>query len=254
MNRLTNSFDEARDTRSPSEEEIDEIVIGQADDDSAWEPSIQVWRSEAKVMHSVGRISRTLEEWAGATYLNLTSVFTDIVDSTRIGVELGDRRWIGNLFTHFSRARQVACEHDGYVIKVIGDAVMVAFRAAPEAIRFAIDFSTDTGVEYIGIRVGVNSGHVQIRENDIYGLNVNFASRIQHELTGEGILVSESDKIDFEKAFGRRLPDMRFGRREVKLKSFGPRTLWEVRTRSWVEAVSKQRAARRLLLREPTST
>jgi hypothetical protein len=222
------------------EQEIDETVTAQSDDDIKWEPSIKVKKAAFAY--------KTLEEWAGAQYLNLTLLFTDIVDSTRLGVELGDHKWIENLFVHFSRARKLASEFDCYIVKIIGDAIMVAFRAAPEAIRFAIELSTDTGVDYIGIRVGVNSGHVQIRENDIYGLNVNFTSRIQHMSKREGILVSDSDKIDFEKAFGKRLSDIRFGRKEEDIKSFGLRTFWEIRTRSWVKAVGKQRAARSVLL------
>jgi hypothetical protein len=45
--------------------------------------------------------AQTLEDWAGAQDLGLTLVFTDIVDSTNIGIKLGDIRWIENLFVHF---------------------------------------------------------------------------------------------------------------------------------------------------------
>ena len=36
----------------------------------------------------------TLEQWAGAQHLGLTLLFTDIVESTAIGIRLGDNRWI----------------------------------------------------------------------------------------------------------------------------------------------------------------
>ncbi|MDX6384176.1 MAG: hypothetical protein QOK48_1749 [Blastocatellia bacterium] len=36
--------------------------------------------------------AQTLEDWAGAQHLGLTLVFTDIVDSTNIGIKLGDTR------------------------------------------------------------------------------------------------------------------------------------------------------------------
>ena len=191
----------------------------------------------------------TLEEWAGAAYLNLTLVFTDIVDSTKIGVELGDHKWIEELFVHFSRARELAAEYDCYVVKSIGDAFMVAFRNAPEAIRFALEFSANTGVAYIGIRVGINSGFVQIRENDIYGLNVNFTSRMQHMIEHDGILVSDADKKDFEKAFGRSSSEMCwFVQRDLEVKDFGKRTLWRVMSRPLREAIIKQRMAKARLL------
>ncbi|HEY0378081.1 MAG TPA: adenylate/guanylate cyclase domain-containing protein [Pyrinomonadaceae bacterium] len=193
------------------------------------------------------RSTRTLEEWAGSQHLNLTLVFTDIVDSTAIGVKLGDRTWIEDLFRHFSHARFLVVFYDCFVVKVIGDSLMVAFRTSTDAVDFAVAFAKDTGVNYIGIRAGINSGQVQIKENDIYGLNVNFTSRVQHSLSQEGILVSSSVKRDYEKTFGSS-SDLRFVPQEVELKSFGKETLWEVDTLAWLEAVDSQRAARQLLL------
>jgi class 3 adenylate cyclase len=185
----------------------------------------------------------TLEKWAGSQNLNLTLVFTDIVDSTTIGRKLGDRRWIEDLFRHFSRARELASQYDCYVVKVIGDSLMMAFRTSTEAVDFALDFVCDTGVDYIGIRAGINSGQVQIRENDIYGLNVNFTSRIQHAVKSEGILVSESVKRDYEKTFGMD-SGVRFNPQEKDLQSFGLETVyWTFRPGSRL-AITKQRTAR----------
>jgi len=189
----------------------------------------------------------TLEEWAGSQHLNLTLLFTDIVKSTDIGVKLRDRKWIEDLFIHFSLARQLASKFDCHVVKVIGDALMLAFRTSTDAVDFAIEFGADTGVEYIGIRITINSGQVQIRENDIYGLNVNFTSRMQREISSEGILVSNSVKEDYEKILG----GIQFRARHINLESFGERTLWLAYTQVWREAVINQRKARRRLLGIP---
>src|SRR6266404_1262630 len=137
---------------------------------------------------------QTLEEWAGSQHLGLTLVFTDIVESTDIGVKLGDTQWVKDLFVHFTLARDIASCFDSYVVKVIGDSLMIAFKTSSDAVNFALNFGENTGIEYIGIRVGINSGEVQIRENDIYGLNVNLTSRIQHSIPLEGIWVSNSVK------------------------------------------------------------
>ncbi|HVQ36156.1 MAG TPA: hypothetical protein VMS31_01395 [Pyrinomonadaceae bacterium] len=53
-------------------------------------------------------IPLTLEAWAGSANLNLTLVFNDIVESTLIGKKLGDRKWIEDLFVHFSKGRFVS--------------------------------------------------------------------------------------------------------------------------------------------------
>jgi class 3 adenylate cyclase len=92
---------------------------------------------------------------------------------------------------HFSSGRTFAFRYDGYVVKAIGDSLMMAFRTSSDAVQFAMAFSINTGVSYIGIGINIHSGQVEIRDNDIYGLNVNLTSRVQHVLPGEGILVTE---------------------------------------------------------------
>jgi class 3 adenylate cyclase len=122
---------------------------------------------------------KTLEEWARSKHLSLTLIFTDIVQSTKIGIKLGDTDWIEDLFLHFDRARELASHYDCHVVKAIGDSLMMAFSAPSAAVKFAVDFSINTGVDYIGIRVAIYSGEVHIRDNDIYGLTVNHTSRVQ---------------------------------------------------------------------------
>jgi class 3 adenylate cyclase len=189
----------------------------------------------------------TLEDWAKANHLGLTLVFTDIVESTDIGIKLGDTKWIEDLFTHFSKARTLALWYDCHVVKVIGDSLMMAFRTSSEAVDFATEFAVDTAIDYIGIRVGINSGEVQIRENDIYGLNVNFTSRVQHASRFEGILVSNSVKRDYEKTRGTG-SDIQFKEMEKELKSFGKEYLWLAQSESLTKAVGAQRKARARLL------
>src|SRR5205823_222297 len=121
------------------------------------------------------------------------------------------------LFCHFDQARAIASKFDHYVVKVIGDSLMMAFRTSSEAVKFGVDFAMTTGVDYIGIRIGINSGEVQIRENDIYGLNVNFTSRVQAALPAEGMLVSNSVKRVFEKTFGGG-SDVDFFKKRTNLK------------------------------------
>lgn len=189
----------------------------------------------------------TLEDWAGSQDLNLTLVFTDIVDSTLIGRKLGDRRWIDDLFIHFSQARSLTDFVDCFIVKVIGDSLMMAFRTSTDAVDFALGFVVDTGVDYISIRVGINSGQVHIREDDIYGLNVNFTSRVQHAVPREGILVSNSVKRDYEKTLGID-SGIRFNPQEMDLKSFGSETVHWTFKPGCRDAIRKQRKARADLL------
>jgi class 3 adenylate cyclase len=182
--------------------------------------------------------------------VSLTLLFTDIVDSTDIGIKLGDSQWVKDLFVHFTLAKDIASCFDSYVVKVIGDSLMIAFKTPSEAVNFALNFGENTGIEFIGIRVGINCGEVQIKENDIYGLNVNLTSRIQHSIPLEGIWVSNSVKRDYEKTLGLA-SGVIFTKRKRTLKSFGEEELWKARTASWFEAIKSQREARRKLLGTP---
>lgn len=98
-------------------------------------------------MSSAYEVPTTLEEWAGSKHLSLTLAFTDIVESTKIGIKLRDPDWIDDLFKHFSQARELASHYDCYVVKVIGDSLMMAFRVSSEAVEFAVAFSINTSVD-----------------------------------------------------------------------------------------------------------
>src|SRR5262245_56274467 len=54
----------------------------------------------------------TLEDWAGSQHLSLGLLFTDIVKSTEIGRKRGDKKWINDLFKHFTKGREIASQFD----------------------------------------------------------------------------------------------------------------------------------------------
>ncbi len=172
-------------------------------------------------------MTRSLEDWAGVKHLSLTLVFTDIVSSTALGQSIGDDRWIVDLAEHFRIGRKLAAEFDHHVVKVIGDAFMIAFRNSVEAVEFALAFSKNTGRDYIGIRAGIHTGRVEIMDNDIYGLSVNKAARIQSHSQREGILTSDPVKEDYVKAKGVIARGLFFPA-TGEVKNFAGTQLWQV--------------------------
>jgi hypothetical protein len=46
---------------------------------------------------------QTLQEWAGASKLNICLLLTDIIGSTSLAEHYGDDDWIGILIKHFGR-------------------------------------------------------------------------------------------------------------------------------------------------------
>ena len=57
------------------------------------------------------------------TIETLAVLFTDIVDSTRRAVELGDQKWRGVLDSHDQLARQSVERHRGTLVKTTGGKV-----------------------------------------------------------------------------------------------------------------------------------
>lgn len=121
----------------------------------------------------------TLEEWAGNTHL-LAIVFTDIIGSSALGQELGDRSWFDLLEKHFITARRITHTYDGHEINVIGDSYMVAFRSVVAAFDFVIAFQEDTGDERIRIRAGLHVGSARVVDDDILGINDDILGFMVH--------------------------------------------------------------------------
>jgi adenylate cyclase len=175
-------------------------------------------------------MKQTLEQWLGVSKrkVTLAIVFTDIVGSTKLGLELGDDKWIDVLIKHFEQARDLIKAFDCYEIKIIGDSFMVVFRTADEALKFALAFQENTGDSRIRIRVGIHVGAVRIIENDIYGSAVNFTARVVGWPREEWIALSNYAKTEIESAWGTEAP-VEFVKLTPKIKNYPKREpLWGV--------------------------
>lgn len=136
---------------------------------------------------------QNLREWLGRDHGTIALVFTDIVDSTGILLSMSEEQWIEMLRRHFERARLYLKQNNGFEVKLIGDACMVAFPTAEDAMRFAVSFFNDTGDSLIAIKAGIHFGSAHVfEEDDIYGVMVHLTSRIQHALKQSGIAMSRA--------------------------------------------------------------
>jgi class 3 adenylate cyclase len=121
-----------------------------------------------------------------------TVAFTDVVGSTRLAAELGDRRWRELLETHDSvAAREVEAAH-GRVVKQTGDGMLATFDGPARAIGAVGTIARSLAPLGLEIRGGVHTGEVEIRGSDVGGLAVHIGARIS-ELAGPGeVLVSST--------------------------------------------------------------
>lgn len=91
-----------------------------------------------------------------------------------------------------------AASHSGRVVKTIGDAVMLEFASAVEAVGCALDVQREMewlnrelgSEEPVHLRVGIHVGDVVEEDNDLYGNAVNIAQRVQDMAPPGGICIT----------------------------------------------------------------
>jgi basic membrane protein A and related proteins len=120
-----------------------------------------------------------------------TLVFTDIVGSTQVAEELGDRRWRELLARHHRIVREGLREYGGRELDTAGDGVFARFDSSPAAavnfVAATADALRELGVE---IRAGIHIGECEVFEGKLSGVNVHAAARTM-ALAGPGeILVT----------------------------------------------------------------
>jgi class 3 adenylate cyclase len=123
-----------------------------------------------------------------------TVLFTDIVNSTAQQAAMGHRAWARLTEEHDALVRGALGRHRGRAVKTMGDGFLATFDVTTPAVRCAHEIvkkATELGLE---LRVGVHSGEVEVRDDDVAGLAVTIGKRIC-DLAGPGqVLVSETVK------------------------------------------------------------
>ncbi|MEY2447815.1 MAG: hypothetical protein QOH79_1291 [Acidimicrobiaceae bacterium] len=121
-----------------------------------------------------------------------TVVFTDIVDSTRRAAALGDRAWRDILDRHDQVTAHLVALHRGRLIKSTGDGLLATFDGPARAVQCST--SMRDALRGIGLetRVGVHTGEVERRGDDIGGIGVHIAARVEAAAQAGEVLVSRT--------------------------------------------------------------
>jgi class 3 adenylate cyclase len=107
-----------------------------------------------------------------------TVLFTDLVDSTRLATELGDRRWHRTLEQHNQIVRANLARFRGREVKTTGDGFLATFDGPARAIRSAD--AIRAGLRELGleVRMGLHTGECELLGDDIGGIAVHIAARV----------------------------------------------------------------------------
>jgi class 3 adenylate cyclase len=172
---------------------------------------------------------------------SLTVLFTDLKNSTRLYREIGDATAFGRVMNHFDVLKQAIAEHDGALVKTIGDAVMAVFRRPANALRAMMDAqqrlaNPPDGMLPLTLKAGMHAGPcIAVTLNDrldYFGSTVNLAARLEGQSTGDDVVVSSAVYSDPEVRellgeSGNALAGTRF---EIPLKGFDEERfeLWRI--------------------------
>jgi adenylate cyclase len=129
----------------------------------------------------------------------ITIMFIDIVSYTKTTTKL-KRVEFDNLHEIFDRlTKTVFKEYSGNVIKKIGDAFLITFKSATNAVLCGMALQSTLKYfnekhklkQKLEIRVAIHTGEVLIRDGDVYGDTVNITSRIEGVAKAGEVVFSE---------------------------------------------------------------
>ncbi len=133
---------------------------------------------------------------------NLAILFADISGSTRLYEILGDVAARTKVADCLEMLTTVIKQHDGTVIKTIGDEIMCTFPTAENAATAACEMhemledditeQTAAGPISLSIRVGMHYGPAILEAGDVFGDAVNVAARMASMAKGNQIITTQN--------------------------------------------------------------
>jgi predicted ATPase/class 3 adenylate cyclase len=127
----------------------------------------------------------------------VTFLFTDLEGSTRLWEEQRDAMQAA-LARHDAVLRTAVESHGGQVVKTTGDGLHAVFATAPDATAAAVDAQQQLLAEAwalpepLRVRMGLHTGHAEMRDGDYYGPAVNRAARVAAAAHGGQIVMSHA--------------------------------------------------------------
>ncbi|MDD5340956.1 MAG: adenylate/guanylate cyclase domain-containing protein [Patescibacteria group bacterium] len=110
---------------------------------------------------------------------------------------------------------------DGHIVKTIGDAFLVTFESPTDAVLCGMKIQENilnhnaraATTDQIDVRIAVNLGEVNIKDNDIFGEPVNIASRIESIAEPNEVYFTEAVYLAMNK---NEIPTAEIGYRRLK--------------------------------------
>jgi class 3 adenylate cyclase len=154
------------------------ILVGDVD---AIFDEIELFLTGARHAHEADRVLATV-------------LFTDIVGSTALAAQLGDRRWGELLRSFYGSARRELAGFRGREIDTAGDGLLASFDGPARAIRCACALTEAAKRLGVEIRAGLHTGECERIGDKVGGIAVHIGARVASSAGPGEVVVSSTVK------------------------------------------------------------
>jgi adenylate cyclase len=125
-----------------------------------------------------------------------TFLFADLAGFTALTEAHGDEQAADLAGEFVDAIRILLPEHGAEVVKCIGDAVMIRFDDAKQAIQLGVRIVNELGAHhgFPSVRVGMSTGPAVERRGDWFGGTINVAARVSGAATGGEVLLTDATR------------------------------------------------------------
>ena len=118
-------------------------------------------------------------------------VFTDMADFTTISAQDEDKA-LTLIQKQNDIIKPIVEKHNGEWLKELGDGLLLNFDSSLEAVRCSIEIQEILkDVDDLNIRIGIHQGDIFVQDGDVFGEDVNIASRVEGFAPIGGISISD---------------------------------------------------------------
>jgi pimeloyl-ACP methyl ester carboxylesterase len=142
-----------------------------------------------------------------------TVLFTDIVGSTELAADLGDRRWRELLEQHNALVRRELRRFRGRELSTAGDSFLATFDGPGRAVACAVSIREGARALGLQIRFGLHTGELELAGSDVRGIAVHTGARVAAK-AGPGEVLASSTVKDLVAGSGLEFEDR--GSHELK--------------------------------------
>jgi predicted ATPase len=121
----------------------------------------------------------------------VTFLFTDIEGSTKLLHELGDA-YADALLEHRQAVRESVAAHAGVEVDTQGDAFLIAFARASDAVAAASATQDALAESPVRVRMGIHTGEPLLTQEGYVGMDVHRGARVMSAGHGGQVLISQT--------------------------------------------------------------